>query len=183
MKRKLWMTAVVVGFLVGGCGGDDDTELAGPADTVDVPAVSGDETAVDLAEDLTEGVEELTENLEDLQASQGGGSATLTVGDQSWTFAPVLCAFGEEQIGQEGAVFNLSSIQDGMQMYASVDVYGHSVTLDDIRDFENPSVSLSSTGDGFLSIDGKTITGSAEFRDGTTDDFSTVAGEFSASCP
>ena len=58
------------------------------------------------------------------EAATGGGSKTLTVGDENWTFEPVLCALGPEEIGQEGAEFVLSSIQDGEQMFVSIDVLG-----------------------------------------------------------
>jgi hypothetical protein len=107
------------------------------------------------------------------------------VGDMTYTFDSVLCAFGEDQIGQEGAEFNLSSIQEGMQMYASIDSFGHSVSLDDIVNFEDPSVSLESARGGadFIVVDGKNITAETEFVDGTVDDFVTIPGTFTATCP
>jgi len=125
----------------------------------------------------------VVENLENQQAASGGGSATLTVGDREWTFAPVLCAFGEAEIGEEGAEFGFSSLQDGMQMYASIDSFGHEVSLDDIENFENPRVSLVSVGDGFITIDGKTITAEADFVDDASGSFEEIRGTFTATCP
>ena len=140
------------------------------------------DVASDLLESATEQAEELVESQEAAQAAFGGGGFTLTVGDQSWTFDSVRCAFGEEEIGQEGAEFVLSAIQDGLQGYVSIDTFGDFVSLDDISDFENPSVGLSA-GDATISIDGKNVSGTAEFMDSTSDDFSTTTGTFSGTCP
>ena len=159
------------------CGGGDDADSDAGAGDVEVP------DADDLIADPEGAAEDIAESLEEVQRSQGGGSATFVVGDQSWTFASVLCAFGEDQIGQEGAEFNLSSIQDGMQMYASIDRFGHSLSLNDIADFENPAVDLSSVGDDFIVLEGKNVTAEAEFMDGTTDDITTISGTFEATCP
>ena len=185
--RRLATVLAVFTLLLAACGDDDDGDAGGTDSSVD-DAPSDDDTADDDApsdDDLEDSIDDLVEGLEDTQAAQGGGSATLTVGDMTYTFDSVLCAFGEEMIGQEGAEFVLSSIQDGTQLYASVDSFGHSVSLDDIEDFENPSVSLSSDfGAGeFIVIDGKNISGDAGFVDGTTDSFDTTPGSFTATCP
>ena len=96
----------------------------------------------------------------------------------------MLCAFGPDEIGQEGAEFVLSSIQDGIQMYVSIDAFGHSVSINDIEDFQNPSVSLESFDrEEIISIDGKSFSGSVEFIDNTTESFETVPGSFSGTCP
>lgn len=158
-------------LLVASCGSD-----AEPA--------AGDEAPVDeVVEDAEEFAENQADALEEVQEQQGGGSARLVVGDEEWVFDSVLCAFGEEQIGQEGAEFVLSSIQDGLQLYASIDSFGHSIGLDDIEDFENPSVSLGSEGDGFISVDGTSVSAEAEFIDFTGDDLTTTPGTFEATCP
>ena len=182
-----WLVLVLAACLgLGACGGDDDGPTFAGNETTTDTSVQGDDgqdegdEAGAAAEDLAE---DLTAELEEQQAASGGGSATLVVGDQQWLFDSVLCAFGEDQIGQEGAEFVLSSIQNGLQMYASVDSFGHLISLDDIEDFENPSVSLSSTGDAKISVDGKNVLFEGEFLDGTTDSFDSVTGTFSAICP
>jgi len=182
--RRFFVVGVVTVLAAcgGGEGGDDGDAGGGDAPVVTSPS------AEDLAEDpeaaAQDLAEDLAEDLEETQQAVGGGDATLTVGDQTWTFNSVLCAFGQEEIGQEGAVFVLSSLQDGMQFYVSIDSFGHSVSLDDIEDFENPSVSLEARGAGeFINLDGKNASGTAGFIDGTTDDFAETEGSFEATCP
>lgn len=172
------MTALLVMLALLGtaCGGDDDDAGSGDAPQIEVDAE-------DFIDDPEGAAEELADQLEEVQEARGGGSATLTVGDQSWTFDSVLCAFGEDEIGQEGAEFVLSSIQDGLQMYVSIDSFGHSVSLDDIEDFENPSVSLNAFGDGFVTVDGKAVSADTDFVDGTSDSFEGTPGSFEATCP
>lgn len=180
--RHLIGLLLAAGMLFAACGDDGETSTTTPpADSTSTlpagdtePASPGEDVAEDLVDDLT-----------DLQESQGGGSATFTVGDQTWTFDSVLCAFGEEMIGQEGAVFNLSSIQDGLQMYASIDSFGHSVSLDDITDFANPSVSFASSFDAgeFIELDGKNVSAETGFMDNTSDNFDQTPGTFTATCP
>lgn len=153
-------------------------ELASETDT---PAPEID--MGDLLEDPEGVVDEIVDSLAEQQSSQGGGSATFVVGDQEWTFSPVLCAFGPDEIGQEGAEFVLSSIQDGAQLYVSIDSFGHFISLNDITDFENPSVDLGSYGDGSVELDGRTVTAEMDFIDGTVEEFITIPGTFEATCP
>ncbi len=182
VRRHGFVVFVVMAMMFAACGGGDGGD-DGDAGGGDAPAVTTP-SAEDLAEDPEGAAQDLAEDLEETQQAVGGGGATLTVGDQTWTFNSVLCAFGEEQIGQEGAVFVLSSLQDGMQFYVSIDSFGHSVTLDDIEDFENPSVALEARGGGeFINLDGKNASGTAGFVDGTTDDFAETEGSFEATCP
>lgn len=181
----------VVALLAASCGSDGEPAAVdeAPVDEVVEEASDAVDDAADVAEssDVLEDAEEFAEDqvdaLEEVQEQQGGGSARFVVGDDEWTFDSVLCAFGEEQIGQEGAEFVLSSIQDGLQMYVSIDSFGHSISLDDVEDFENPSVSLSSDGDDFIIVDGKSVSAAAEFIDFTGDDLTTTPGTFEATCP
>lgn len=118
------------------------------------------------------------------QAAEAG-SATVTVGNTTWTFDSALCAVGEEAIGQEGAEFVLSSIQDDVQFYLSIDSYGHRASVDDIADQDDPSVVLS-TADAsgeFIQVDGTRVTGEADFVDYTTDSLEGIPGSFEATCP
>jgi hypothetical protein len=156
------------------CGGGSDPKPAANDVVVDT---------ADLIEDPEGVADDIAAGLEEQQDRQGGGGARFVVGDREWTFDSVLCAFGADQIGQEGAEFNLSSVQDGLQMYASIDRFGHSITLDDISDFENPSVQLSAEGDDFIVLEGKSVSAEAEFIDAVVDEFATVPGTFEATCP
>jgi hypothetical protein len=161
--RALALTAAT-GFslMLSGCGGD--AEEAGSA-----PQTS--------ASDLAGG-------LEDAQDQAGGGSATLTVGGETYSFDGALCAFDSET-GNEDFDFSLSAIGGGMQL--SVDsgpTYGDNITLDDIEDFDNPSVGWSSDGDGFLTIDGLNVAAETDFVDTTDETLQTKEkGKLVATCP
>ncbi len=189
--RLRMLVALVV--MLAACGGGDGD--SGPAET---PTTAAETQATDRTtvapsgSELQETADALTENLQEVQDAQGGGSATLTVGDRSWTFDNVLCAFGEAEIGQAGAEFVLSSIQDGLQLYASIDSFGQSVTLNDIEDFQNPSVSLTAgsfttaiTGgpEEFIEVNGKEIRAGAPFVDDLADSFDGIDGTLEATCP
>lgn len=173
---------------------DDATTDAGTGGASTEDAPSDDATGADAdvedslagatsTEELEEMVEGMVDDLEEQQQAQGGGSATLTVGDEEWTFDSVLCAFGEEEIGQEGAEVVVSSIQDGLQFYVSVDDFGHSVSLNDVENFEDPSVAISSdfAADDFIEVDGKDVSGEVLFVD--EEGGPVGEGSFEATCP
>lgn len=188
LRRSLAAFAVLALVLVACGGSEGDPEVAAdlPGTTVALPADADEafEQAEELAENAEQMAEDMAENLEEQQAARGGGSATLAVGDQIWEFDSVLCAFGEDEIGQEGAELVVSSLQDGLQFYVSIDSFGHMVSLDDISDFENPSVSLSTFGsDDFIVIEGKNVSGEAGFMDSNSDSMDTVDGSFRVTCP
>ena len=168
-----------IALIAAACGSSSPDSGSAPAADTALSGVNVDE----LVEDPEGFVEDLTDSLEEQQSSQGGGSATLVVGDQTWTFSPVLCAFGPDEIGQEGAEFVLSAIQDGLQMYVSIDDFGTFITLDDIKDFENPSLSIGSSGGAASGIDGKSGRAEGEFIDSIADAFETIPGTFEATCP
>jgi hypothetical protein len=157
--------------LLSGCGSDAD----GSAGTPDAGAVASDPDAAASA---------LASGLEDTQDQVGGGSATLTVGGQSYAFDSVLCAFGSET-GNPDFDFSLSAIADGVQL--SVDsgpTYGDNVTLNDIENFDSPTVGWGSQGDGFLTIADPDVSGSSDFLDTTDSSGQTVEqGELVATCP
>jgi hypothetical protein len=159
---------------VAGCGGDAEVASGGG-----VPNPSS------FAEDPEAAGSDLVEAVEGAQGGSGAGSATLTVGKDVYTFTTVRCAIGSDATGNADFDFSLSSIQDGMQL--SIDTgptYGDEIMLDDIKDFENPEVGWHSQGDGFLTIDGKNVSGEAEFVDSTVDfTDKTVSGSIVATCP
>lgn len=179
---RMLVLLMAAALLVGACGGDGSDDGGGtqPAGAVADVVPDSDE----IVEDPEAAVDELAEDLENLQEEVGGGAATLTVGGQTWTFGSVLCAFGEEQIGQAGGEFILSAIQDGLQLYASIDSFGHSVSLDDIENFTDPSVALEAlAAEAFIVLEGKSVQASAPFIDGTSDSFEGVEGTLEATCP
>ena len=116
----------VLALVVAACGGGNGAgDASSEPTTVTTVAESNDSNGAMTEDEAEQSAEDLAESaaeaLEGQQQSFGGGSARLVVGDQSWEFARVLCAFGEEQIGAEGAEFVLSSLQDGLQLYVLAD--------------------------------------------------------------
>lgn len=145
-----------------------------------LPATGYDDGAIEMEEEM----EEIAASME---AQQTGGSASVTIGDQTWDFDGVLCAFGPEEIGQEGAEFVLSAIGDGLQFYISVDAMGQFVSLNDIENFEDPALSWEAdqdaSGEGFIQVDGKDVSGEATFIDYHSESWDEVEGSFEGSCP
>ena len=190
--------ATVALVFVAGCG--DDATQAGAGDSAAPDGPEGTtpeavETAMEAAASATseeevaaaadEMAEEMAADLEEAQEARGGGGATLTVGDESWTFDSVLCALGEEETGQEGAEFVLTGIQDGVQLYVTIDDWGHSITLDDIENFEEPTVALRSADEGeFLQLDGTQVSAEMAMIDSESfDPADAVDGTLEGSCP
>ncbi len=185
----LTLTALALGLTA--CGSDDDpateveeavSSMASAAEDASSMTV---EEAEDMASDMAGDISEMASNLEEMQ---DGGSASITIGDETWEFDGALCAIGEEETGQEGAEFVLSAIGDGVQLYISIDEYGHTVSLNDIENFEDPSVSYEAgglLGDGaeFIVLDGKNVSGEAGFMDTESGSMDTVDGSFEATCP
>ncbi len=191
------IATIAAGVLVfSACGSSDDdsgavaTEPPAAAET-DPPTGDDPEAALD---DLQDAVDDIADDLEATQDAVGGGGATLVANGQTWVFPSVLCAFGEDQIGQPGAVFNMSAIADGLQLYASIDDNGesHSLSLNDIQDFENPSVALTmdkfviqlvDAPNDFLQLDGKQLTADVVMIDDVTDLPTPEPAQLTATCP
>ncbi|MGD8825658.1 MAG: hypothetical protein PVI24_11800 [Myxococcales bacterium] len=132
----------------------------------------------------------------------GSGSATLTIGEDTWDFDSFACAFGYD--GTQSQVFSFSGsvIQDdsnGVRVQLSVDIMDDSgkerfegegvvydVNLDDIENFENPSVSWSARGPAdeiVVMINGDQVTANGVFDDGLTDlVVEQVPGTLTATC-
>jgi hypothetical protein len=182
MKRPSLLLLVLFAgvFVLAACGDDDSTTQVSSGDNALDDSASSD-TSDEQPDDTTEPTIEEIGDPGFVEGGATGATATLTVGNQEWVFTSALCAFGEDQIGQEGAVWNMSATEDGMQMYATIDSFGQSVSLNDIENFENPSVSIEASGGEFIQIDGKTVTAEAEFTDDLTGE--TATGTFSVTCP
>lgn len=193
-------TLAVVTLFVAACGGSSDggggDSAASDASATEAADAAVDESpAADEAQEAAEDfVDDVVEDLEAVQESQGGGGATLTVNGQTWEFDQVLCAFGEDQIGQEGAVFNMSAIADGLQLYASIDDSGasHTLSINDIENFESPSVALSvspfvvasaGTEPDFLTLNDKSVSADVVMIDDTTGEPTAEPAQFAATCP
>jgi multidrug efflux pump subunit AcrA (membrane-fusion protein) len=166
-----------------------DSNAAAEAEALAAAQAATEEEALAAAQAAADAA---AEALEAQQEAQGGGSAVLTIGDTTWTFDSVLCAFGPDEIGQEGAEFVLSALQDDLQLYVSIDEFGHYVSIDDIENFDDPSVSMTADdtaaslngADEFLvELDGKRATAEGFFIDYSTDGLEGTEGTLEATCP
>lgn len=136
----------------------------------------------------------------------GSGTGTLTIGDETWEVTGIGCVFSAEEARNPDFPFNLSGFTQssaGARAQVSADIYdpsgeerhegdgvSHNITIDDVEDFENPSVSWESLGGlasggepAVLTINGKSITGQGLFDDGTTDELEKVPGTLEVRCP
>ena len=193
-------------LLLAACGSDGDdsssdtdeattTEAAAPEETDDETAeepVAEDEPAAEPTDGAAEAPPE------DSGGGGTGGSMTLTVGEESWSFEDVFCAFSPEEAGNESVSFFVTTIANGLQPDASIidntgegryegDGVIQSISIHDIEDFENPTVAYSAenfiTGEPLIFIDGKSITGGGNFDDERTDEIEEIPGTLEASCP
>lgn len=114
-------------------------------------------------------------------------AATLTVGDHTYEFERIFCAFGPEETGQNDTEFSLSARQDGLQLDATINErFGHVVSLDDIENLDDPRVGWTAGGilggaEDIIELDGKQVSAEATFRDGNTQE--TTDGSLRATCP
>lgn len=196
IRRHLLLgIAVVTVGLLGACGDDDTTDAA---DSSESPTETDDAGTTDTGGDDSEDDGEDDDG--GSTGASGSGTATLTIGDETWEFDTVQCAEGTDQTQSDEYDFVLSAIQGGLQLTADrgtdTGQFGDGVRLDDIDDFENPSVSWSApaldptaSGDDvpFVEVDGKQVTAEANFTDGTLDPgsqmTSAVPGTLTATCP
>lgn len=127
----------------------------------------------------------------DAEESDSSAGATLTIGERSYSFDRVLCAVGGEETGRDDTEFTLSARQDGLQLDASINTrFGHTVSIDDIANRDDPQVSWSAGETGlpgsddageFIQVDGDRVTAEATFVDRLTD--ATAEGRLTATCP
>lgn len=148
----------------------------------------------------------VTPNGSEEPVSGGSGSATLTIGDESWTFTDLFCGFSPEETRNDRVSFTLSAFGESAtgartQLDATIqdteeqgryegDGTIHSVSLNDIEDFDNPSVAWDAVtgivgGGAFtINVNGKNVSAEAVFDDGRTNDvLEEVAGTLEAVCP
>jgi len=146
LRRTALMIAVTI--VVAACGGGTDT-TTGTADDPPSPTTT---TAFVIPEN-----------------TNTPGSATLTVGDQTWEFDNYYCVRGIENTGNSRVSFSSGAFGEfngvntqldatilDMDELSSMEGDGtiHSVTIEDIDNVENPIVSLSAQSGFFGSRDG-----------------------------
>ena len=125
------------------------------------------------------------------------GSATLTIGDQTWEFDSFLCAFGHE--ATQSDTYSFSSDTRGDHEGARVQVQAniadpsgqgrfegpdltHQVYIQDVSDFENPSIHFEFNAPEGITIVGDSLTAEGLFDDGLTDTREDIPGTLEATC-
>jgi hypothetical protein len=154
---------------------------------VDFAALEENPTAADLD---AETIELITSRIDP-------GRAILTIGDQTWEFDNFLCAFGHDATRSD--VYSFSSDARGEHEGARVQVQAnirdesgqgrfegadleHEVYIQDVSDFDNPSIDLSfRTPDG-IQVDGNNLTAEGLFDDKLTPDVEQIPGALEARC-
>lgn len=132
----------------------------------------------------------------------GFGSATLTIGDETWEFDSFDCAFGYDATQTDRYVFSSSAFGEHsngarVQMQAEIeddtgqeryegDGVIYTVYINDIEDFENPSVDWEARGPAaeiVVTIDGDRVTAEGVFDDRLTNfEVEQVPGTLDATC-
>ncbi|HSL57121.1 MAG TPA: hypothetical protein VK866_04695 [Acidimicrobiales bacterium] len=191
MRTIATAAALALVLVLTGCGDDGDDPVTDAADEATDEAT--DATTDAAGEGVQDMADDMAEDLEDMQDAVGGGSAVLTIGDETWEFDSVLCAVGPDETGRDDTPFVLSSIQDGLQLDATINTeFGHSVSINDITDFENPSVAWSAGGPiaaisggeaDIIEVDGKDVRAEGEFFDDLGESLETTPGTLTATCP
>ncbi len=135
----------------------------------------------------------------DLIASRmNPGSATLTIGDQTYQFDSFLCAFGHEATQSDTYSLSTSTFGeiDGTRVQLSADIEDpltqgryegegviHRIHVDDVSDFEDPSVSFQMRSADAIQVDGYHITAEGTFDDGLTEgQTAEIPGSLDATC-
>jgi hypothetical protein len=125
------------------------------------------------------------------------GSATLTIGDQTWEFDSFLCAFGHD--ATQSDVYSFSSDTRGdhegvrVQVQANIrDSSGagrfegadlsHDVFITDVTNLGNPIIDLSFNAPEGIRIDGNDLTAEGQFDDKLTEEIEAIPGTLVARC-
>lgn len=122
-----------------------------------------------------------------ITGSFGSGAVTVTIDGRTLELQGFDCAFESSGVLNEGTIFgsNLFGELDGVRIQLQIDSYedgGSQFTMDDIDDFENPSVSYSGQQGIEVTIDGNDVHAEGLVVDNAQDAFPEVPMTFDASC-
>lgn len=155
---------------------------------VDFPALIENPTASDLDNE--------TKLL--IGNSMNPGSATLTIGEQTWESDSFLCAFGHDATQSDTYSFSSDarSEHEGARVQVQANIadpsgqgrfegpdLNHQVYIEDIDDFDNPSIDFEFNAPEGISIDGNTVTAEGLFDDKLTQgSVEEIPGTLDATC-
>lgn len=154
---------------------------------VDFAALEGNPTVGDLD----------PETVALIQSRMNPGHATLTIGDQTWEFDSFVCAFGHD--ATQSDVFSFSSDTRGEHEGAQVQVQAnirdesgegrfegadlvHQVYIQDVSDFNNPSIHFEFNSPTGIQIDGNDLFAEGLFDDELTTEAEEIPGNLEARC-
>ncbi len=150
-------------------------------DDVDFAATESNPTAEQVSE------ADLAVIQERMAAQFGSGAATLTIGDNTWELEGFQCAFESSGVLNDGRTLgtNLMDEIDGTRVQMQIDVESDGTaqfTLDDLDDFENPSISYLEMTDITVTVDGNTVRAEGGVTDEASGTFDVLPMTFEGEC-
>jgi hypothetical protein len=172
--KKLLMALVLV---LAACGGGESATDTDP-DTPDVETTSDQASPPETQAPAEEPADEPA----DEPAPADEVAITMTIGDETWEFPAALCAYKYAPAGEAGSEWNVSHINNGLQVYVADDEFGTLVSVADIDNGGNPTVSWEAIGDSVeITVNSNDVTASGTFTDGVGG--GTAQGTLTATCP
>lgn len=150
-------------------------------DDIDLIAIEDNPTVAQISE------ADLAVIQERMAAQFGSGVATLTIADSTWELEGFQCAFESSGVLNDDRTLgtNLFGEIDGARVQMQIDVYDDGAaqfTLDDIDDFENPSVSYLETTDITVTVDGDVVRAEGDVTDQASESFDVLPMTFEGEC-
>jgi len=174
LRKSLVILAIAM--VAAACGGGESS------DTVGTDPGATTTTAADTSEASSAPTTQ-ADSSDSPPAADAPGGIVLTIGDQVWEFPGAQCAFANARAGEDGSEWNVSNVQDGLQVYVYVEGGVQEVTIDDITNGGNPTVAWVAGGDAVsLTVDGDDIVAEGTFTDKVGGSAPT-AGKLEATCP
>ncbi|MFZ0491702.1 MAG: hypothetical protein WAM81_00730 [Acidimicrobiia bacterium] len=170
MKKLL----LVVVLVLSACSSGGTTETTSPTDDESTDTQA---TTTPQADQTT-----TTSAAEQPASSSSSGHITLTIGDQTWEFDGALCAYTDATPGEAGSQWNVSMVQDDLQVYVNDDSTGRYISVANIKDYGTFQWEAHGDAVTVLTVDGNDIIGEGTFSDMAGDGPATE-GSVTATCP